>query len=213
MSHFIIVGLGNPGEAYENTRHNTGRILVEAFRRKYGLPDWKEDKKRRALVSFGKLKTYPPSLREIGASEGRGSLQLILPETFMNKSGVSLGSLLKSKKAALRLVVVHDDLDIPFGRFKISFNRSSGGHRGVESIVRFLKTEAFIRLRAGISPPGAKGAARKPRGEEAVNKFILSSFKPAELAALKGLSKKVSEALATIVSEGREKAMGEWNKF
>lgn len=204
---FIIVGLGNPGEEYTNTRHNTGRIMVEAFARANDFSEFVSDKKLKALVSVGKLATH--------------NLQLILPETFMNKSGVSVAPLVKTKKAAEQLVVVHDDLDIPFGKFKVSFNKSSGGHRGVESINKAIKTEGYIRVRVGISPYSSftKGGAggggfklKKPHGEEAVNKFILAKFKPAETEEFKKLSKKVADALAMIATIGREKAMGEFNK-
>ena len=94
---------------------------------------------------------------------------------------------------------------------KISFNRGSGGHRGVESVVRAIKTEAFIRIRVGISPSSAKGAAKKPVGGEAVEKHILGKFKPAEMAILKKVSKNVAEVIETVITEGREVAMGEYN--
>lgn len=200
---YIIVGLGNPGEEYLNSRHNTGRFMAEMFVRANNFSEFSPNKKLKALVSFGKLKTH--------------KVQLVLPETFMNKSGLSVAALVKNKKAAERLAVIHDDLDIPFGKFKISFNKSAGGHRGVESIIRALKTKAFARIRVGISPASAKAftgkliAGQKPRGEEAVNKFILAKFSPDQLTALKKLSKKVSEAIAALVAEGREKAMGQYN--
>ncbi|TSC67057.1 MAG: peptidyl-tRNA hydrolase, PTH1 family [Parcubacteria group bacterium Gr01-1014_73] len=192
-----IVGLGNPGAEYENTRHNTGRLVLDIFRQKNDLPDWEENKKLRSLVSIGKI--------------GKTKISLLLPETFMNKSGEAISKLIKSKKAAEDLVVIHDDLDLPSGRFKISFNRGAAGHRGVSSIVKALKTEAFTRIRVGISPAGAKGKVKKPMGEKPIIDFILGKFKPAELATLKKLSKKISGAIETIVTEGREKAMAKSN--
>ncbi len=183
----IIIGLGNPGAEYENTRHNTGRMVLDMFRQKNNLPDWKEDKKLKSLVTK------------------KGKISLLLPETFMNKSGEAMTKLIKNKKTAESLVVIHDDLDLPLGRFKISFNKGAGGHRGVLSIVKALKTEAFTRIRVGISPK------KKPIGEKAVIDFILGKFKPAELAIFKKTAKKISEAIETIVKEGREKAMGKFN--
>ena len=109
------------------------------------------------------------------------------------------------------VVVVHDYLDLPLGSFKIVFNRGSGGHRGVESIRRAIKTEGFIRIKVGISPATPSGKTKQPKGEKAVNNFILGTFKPKELEVLKKVSKKVSGALTAIVAEGKERAMNEFN--
>lgn len=197
MTPFIIVGLGNPGEEYLNSRHNTGRFLLEAFARANDFPEFARDKKIRALVSEGKI--------------GKEKVLLVLPETFMNRSGASVALLIKSKKAAERLAVIHDDLDIPFGMFKISFNKSSGGHRGVESMIRAIKTRAFVRVRVGIARSAA--AVRKSQNKSEVEKIILGKFKSDELSEMKKLSKKISEALAVLVAEGREKAMSQQRSF
>lgn len=195
----IIFGLGNPGEEYEGTRHNTGRMILEVFRKKQDFPDWEFDKKSSAEVSEGKIK--------------KEKIILVSPDTFMNKSGQAAVRYVKSKKAAENLVVIHDDLDLPLGRFKIVFNRGSGGHKGVESIMRALKTEAFTRVKIGISKDAGKGRVKKPVGEKAVGDFILGKFKPAELVELKKVAKKVCEALETMATEGREKAMGIYNSL
>jgi PTH1 family peptidyl-tRNA hydrolase len=137
---------------------------------------------------------------------------LIEPETFMNKSGASLMPLVKSKKAAEKVIVIYDDLDLPVGRMKVSFNRSSGGHKGVESIIKAVKTEAFARIRVGISPVTAAGKTKKPSGDEAVADFILGKFSPKEYEALKKIFKTVPDAVAKIISDGAEMAMGEFNK-
>lgn len=195
---FVIVGLGNPGEEYADTRHNVGRIALEAFRKKYDFSPWEKDGRLSALIAEGKM---PKA----------GKMMLIEPETFMNKSGISIKPLITSVKKAESLVVIHDDLDLPLGKIKVSFNRSSGGHRGVESIIKHIKTEAFIRVRIGISPANAKGVVKKPKGEEAVGDFIIAPFKPKEMDVIKKESKAVAEALAMIVTEGYQKAMGEFN--
>ena len=194
---YTIVGLGNPGEEYEGTRHNIGRMAVQAFARAQELSDFEFDKKANAQVAGGAVK--------------KEKFTLVLPDTFMNKSGNAVARFVKSKKAAENLVVIHDDLDLPLGRFKISFNRGSGGHRGVESIIRAIKTEAFVRLRVGISKDAGKGKVKKPVGEKAVEDFILGKFKPAEALEFKKVSKKISEALELLVREDREKAMGVFN--
>ena len=195
---YIIAGLGNPGEEYENTRHNTGRIMLECFRAAHEFPDWKEDKKTKALLSKDKI--------------GKESVLLIEPNNFMNNSGKSIAPLAASKKAAEKTIIIYDDIDLPLGTIKISFNRSSGGHNGIESVIKNLKTREFARVRVGVSKITAKGVAKKPKGEEAVLKFLLGEFKKDELAELKKISKKVSSALEMIILEGREKAMGEFNR-
>ncbi|HEY4505625.1 MAG TPA: aminoacyl-tRNA hydrolase [Candidatus Paceibacterota bacterium] len=196
MANYIFVGLGNPGEEYENTRHNTGRILVSMFGKSLDA-EWKTDKKLNAQVSKVKI--------------GKTAAVLVLPDTFMNKSGNSVKQLVASSKAAEKLMVIYDDLDLPSGTSKISFNKSSGGHKGLESIIKALKTEKFARVRIGISPTTATGKIKKPQGDEAVTKVILGKFKPEELLQLKKLSKKVNEALTTFVSDGLEKAMTTFN--
>jgi PTH1 family peptidyl-tRNA hydrolase len=195
---YIIVGLGNPGQEYEFTRHNTGRIIVDAFAKKLGVDDeWKEDKKIKSEILKTKI--------------GKNTVILIKPNTFMNKSGDAVRTIVTSKKAAETLVVIHDELDMPFGNMKMSFNKSAGGHRGVQSIVKAVKTEGFIRLRVGISGATAKGTVKKPQGEDAVEKLILGKFKPAELDALKKMSKRAVEGLEILLDEGREIATGKIN--
>ncbi len=192
----IIVGLGNPGEEYKETRHNTGRMLVEWLGKSLDA-EWKLDKKLNATVSKVKI--------------GKTPVTLVLPETFMNNSGKAVKPLVTSVKGAEKLVVIYDDLDLPFGTNKISFNKSSGGHRGLESIIKAIKTEKFARVRVGISPTTPSGKIKKPKGEEAVTKVIMGKFKDDEVKELKKLSKKLNESLETFVREGLEKAMTGFN--
>jgi len=196
MSTFIIAGLGNPGEEYENTRHNVGRIIVSALAAEFGL-EWKQNKKPVSQSAKGKC--------------GKGSVVLILPDTFMNNSGKAIAPLVKSVKAAEKLIVVHDDIDLPFGTTKIVFDRGSGGHNGVESVRRAVKTTAFVRLRIGVAPVTASGKVKKPDGEEAVIKFILGKFTPAQEKDFKKITKRGVEALMSIVNDGRERAMNVYN--
>ena len=191
-NNYIVVGLGNPGEEYIETRHNMGRMVLDSFVKKNDWSEWEMDKKLNSLVSDGKI--------------GKNKVLLLKPETFMNKSGEAIKSLVKTKKAAETLVVIHDDLDLPLGKIKISFNKSSGGHKGVESIIRAIKTEAFIRLRLGISNETASGKIKKPQGEEKVIDAILGDFKKTENNDLKKVIKKSVLALELIIKEGREKA-------
>src|SRR3989344_682006 len=194
---YVVIGLGNPGKEYEKTRHNTGAIAVEAFRTLESFEAFEENKKYHSKIADGMI--------------GKEEVLLLLPQTFMNKSGLAAAAAVKSKKGAERLIVVHDDLDLPVGKLKISFGRSSGGHRGVESVLRALKTNEFVRVRIGICPANPKGKLKKPKGEKAVLKFIIGKFSKSEEEALKKISRKVSQALHTIVASGREMAMSEFN--
>lgn len=174
----LVVGLGNKGSEYENTRHNTGRIVVSLIEKK--LADSK--------------------------------IKFLVPDTFMNTSGKAVAPFIKSKKDLKDLVVIYDDIDLPQGSMKISFNRSSGGHNGLGSVIKSLKSEEFLRIRIGISPVAPSGKTKKPKGEKAVLNFLLGEFKKSELEALKKLSKRVAEAVETIFSESREKAMSIYNQ-
>lgn len=191
-----IVGLGNPGEEYELTRHNAGRVAVLEFIKKERVEEPEFDKKLNALVSEDKI--------------GKEKFQIILPETFMNKSGNALKNIITSAKKAESLIVVHDDVDLPLGKIKISFGKSSGGHKGVESVIKAVKTINFTRVRIGISSANAKGAVKKPSGEKFLD-YIIGKFKPAELAEMKKTAKKTANAIETIVTKGTEKAMSEFN--
>ena len=196
---FIIAGLGNPGEEYQDTRHNVGRMVVDAFVKAQDFPALEMSKVLKALTSEGKLK--------------KEKVVVLEPETFMNKSGESVAKLVKTKKAAASLIVVHDDLDLPLGRLKVSFNKSSGGHRGVESVIKAVKTQEFIRVRVGISPETAGGKLKKPQGDALVNDFIVDPFKKAEADIMKKVAKRGADALVAIILEGRDKAMGEFNSL
>jgi len=193
---YIIAGLGNPGEEYNNTRHNIGRIVVERFAKEMGA-DFLFQKNHKAWEAKGKL--------------DKESILLTLPDTFMNNSGRAIAPLVKNIKACEKLVVVHDDLDIPFGKMKMVFNRGSGGHNGVESIRKSLKTSAFMRVRIGVATTTPSGKIKKPKGEDAVIKFILGKFSTSEEKELKKIIKHAVSGLALLVEEGRDRAMNNFN--
>ncbi len=174
----LVVGLGNPGNEYEGTRHNTGRMMVFLVQDKID----------------SKLK-----------------IKFITPDTFMNNSGKAVVPFIKNKKDLKDLVVIYDDVDLPIGKMKISYDRSSGGHNGLESIIKKLKSREFVRIRVGIAPSTPSGKLKKPKGEEAMLKFLLGKYKEPELKELKKLSKKIAEALEIIFTEGKDKAMSLYN--
>lgn len=188
---WIFVGLGNPGKEYDGTRHNVGRDFLSSIAKKEGVEKWKEDVKLHSLTAkaelFGKKAT------------------LLLPDTYMNNSGQAMKALITSKKAAESLVVLQDELDMPLGRVKLSYGSSAGGHKGIDSIQKVLKTKDFIRIRIGISPSTPSGKLKKPGADE-VTDFVLGKFKPAEQEKLKKMQKLVAEAIELLLLEGRDHA-------
>lgn len=204
----IIIGLGNPGAEYEGTRHNSGREAVMKFAAKMKFADFELDKKRKALVTEGKI--------------GKNKATLVLPETFMNKSGDAAGkfvkgpkkmknSLGKTIKAFPDLIVVHDDLDIPLGKAKMSWDKSAGGHKGVDSVIKAVGTQAFFRVRIGVTPANAKGKMKKLDHETIVENFIVAEFKDKEADELKAVVKKVVDCLELAVLDSADRAMSEYN--
>lgn len=193
----VIMGLGNPGTEYEKTRHNAGRLAVQLLAKKEGFPEFVFKKTANALVSEGRI-------------EGE-KVTLVLPETMMNLSGKSAIAFIKTPKGGKNLLVVHDELDMPLGALKMVFGRNSGGHKGVESIMRSIKTKEFTRLRIGISGAGKKHQAKKPQGEEKVVKHVIGKWKPAEESLVKKTLTKAMNAERLFVVEGLMAAMQEAN--
>ncbi len=191
-----IVGLGNPGKEYEETRHNVGRIILTHLVAKYDFSNWKEDLKLKALVAKGEI-------------QGK-KVQFVSPNNFMNNSGTSIAPLITTSKSLDQLVVIYDDLDIPVGSLKISYDRSSGGHNGLESIIKKVKSQKFTRIRVGVCPITPKGTMKRPKGD-ALKDFLLKDFREAEYAEIKKLTKKISEVVEVMILEGRQKAMTLYN--
>ncbi len=178
---FIIVGLGNPGKKFDHTRHNAGFMMVDFFSKKNGFPDFELSKKHESLISE------------------KDDVLLVKPLTFMNESGRAVKSLLKNKEATL--VVVHDDIDMPLGKIKLSKDSSSGGHKGVDSIIAALGTKDFARIKIGIAT-----------GDHKAEDVVLQKFSPQEQEILNEVIKKSSEALKKLIDEGLEKAMNKFNQ-
>lgn len=180
-----IIGLGNPEDKYINTRHNSGRNAVLTFAKKEKLKDWRENPKTLSLI--------------LKSSVGKTKIELMIPETFMNKSGMAVKALNVRPKDVL---LVHDDSDLQLGRVKFSFGKSSAGHRGVESVLRALKTHDIWRLRIGIQ--------KKKRVP--AKKLVLMNFSPKEQKELAKIFSKTHKAILTFLGEGPEKAMSKFNQ-
>lgn len=189
----MIVGLGNPGQKYQNTRHNLGFMVVDKLAKELlplGKTKWKFDQKANALV----LEASP-------------QLILVKPQTFMNASGFAVKSLTTSYQLPItNLLVVYDDVDISFGKLKIRFGGGAAGHHGVESIIRELGTDKFWRLRIGIGRP-IREVYDKNRGAKDIEEYVLGKFKEKEWGKLKNTIKKAVEAIKVVLNEGPEKAI------
>lgn len=186
----LIVGLGNPGTEYEWTRHNLGFMVV----------DWLA-REANALVKR----------KECGALVGRAvlegeALELVKPQTYMNLSGESVACLFAKhelKKEASALIVVSDDLALPFGKIRLRARGSAGGHNGLKSIIAALKTEEFIRLRIGIQPEHPLGDTKR---------FVLDEFPRSERAEVEKVLERSAEALRAVLRDGIDKAMAQYNR-
>lgn len=175
----IIAGLGNPGKKHSRNRHNIGFMVLDAWAEKKALT-WQNNKKLQA---------------DIAKSNG---FLLLKPQTYMNNSGEAVAKtmayykllpktlgLIKNKDSDLlkKLIIIHDDIDLDFGKYKISFNSRSAGHRGVESIIKHIKTKNFTRIRIGINNG-------KPK-EEALKNYVLNNFNKNELELIKPLIQEI----------------------
>jgi len=184
---YVIVGLGNPGGEYAKTRHNAGRMAVELLAREEGFPEFVLRKTAHALVSEGTINDE--------------KVTLVLPEVAMNHSGKALPAFIKSKPALKKLLVVRDELDLPLSVLKMTMpGRGSGGHKGVESIMRALKSKEFVQVKVGISSETAKGKLKKPSAGEPVIKHVIGKFKPSEEASLKSTLARTTDVMRLFIS-------------
>lgn len=187
----LVIGLGNPGKEYRLDRHNIGFMTIEELRKESNSPKFKFTKKFNALVSEW-------------ISNGEKIL-LVQPQTFMNLSGRTVKAIAKYYNIGSdSILVVHDDIDLPLEKIRIVKNRGSGGHRGVESIIKELKTKDFIRLRIGIQSKGGK-----PRN---VEKFVIKKFSETERKKVNRIVKETCLATRMILKGNLEKAMTQHNK-
>ena len=185
----LIVGLGNPGAEYEWTRHNLGFMLVDLLARQSG-----RDVKRsecRALVGRAEV-------------EGR-AVELVKPQTYMNLSGESVACLLRKRvglKPATDLVVISDDIAIPFGTLRLRPRGSSGGQKGLKNIIAALGTDEFIRLRLGIKP---EHTVSDTAG------YVLERFPKAQRDEVEKVLERATDALRAVIRDGIDKAMAQYN--
>jgi len=183
----LIIGLGNPGRRYEKTRHNMGFRVIERLAEAHDIPltDHRFD-----------------SLAGKGAMSG-GAVLLAKPQTFMNLSGQAVRGLFDYFRIATEnVIVVHDDLDLPFAEIRLKYGGGHGGHKGLISIMQHLGTGDFCRVRMGIGRPAVR---------EDVERYVLEPFAIEERGRLSMLLETAVEAIGEIVSSGIRTAMGKYN--
>jgi peptidyl-tRNA hydrolase, PTH1 family len=182
---WIVAGLGNPGRRYSKTRHNVGFMIADAIADEFGIG----------------LEKRGPCMAGVG-SIGGNEVVLMEPLTFMNRSGLAVKELMERYHVLPeRLIVLHDDIDMETGKLKIRRRGSSGGHKGIESILHSIGTGDFVRVKIGIGR------------EEGmlVEDYVLSKFRKDEIPVIHEAIRKASGAVVAIISDGVDKAMNSFN--
>ena len=184
---WMVVGLGNPGDRYDRTRHNLGFMAVDMLADEIGVSVKRDE--CRALVGQGRID---------GAT-----VELVKPQTFMNLSGESLSCFLKkSDRSISNLIVITDDLAIPLGSIRIRPRGSDGGHNGLKSIIACLQSQDFARIRVGIRPEHQVSDT---------SRFVLDKFGSTEWEKVDDALRKTVEAVGEIIRSGTDKAMAKFN--
>lgn len=193
----LIVGLGNPGAKYDGTRHNIGFAVVDRLSRELSDHEvsWEKSEKHKALICR------------------IGDVLLVKPSTFVNESGLAVGSLVVFYKLTPDDVwVIHDDIDLPLGKIRIRQQGGTAGHHGVESIMKTIKSDTFVRFRLGVGRGGESPGTtmHKNFDHRRVIQLVLSRFGRGEAGQMRHLMKHATDAVRTALLEGLDKAM---NRF
>lgn len=204
----LIVGLGNPGEKYVKTRHNSGFMTAEHFLKDFEAEkdtSWTDDKKLKSDIT--KIEWKP----KVGSIQ---SVILAKPKTYMNNSGMAVDLLRNFYKISpADIWIIHDDVDLPLGTLKIRFGGAAGGHHGVESIIKSLGTDSFWRFRLGI---GRQKRVSEDQGYQILNikgidDFVLGNFTSTEMSRMRELIERTSRALAFSIENDLHAAMNKFN--
>ncbi len=184
----FIIGLGNPGAEYKGTKHNIGFAIVEALAKNNGIKI--KEKRHFSFVGRGRI-----------AGE---DVSLVFPQTFMNLSGNAVGELVgRNAKSLEDILVICDDINLDFGKIRLKKQGSSGGHKGLESIIHTLKRDDFARLKVGIATEAHKGD---------ITGYVLSPFKRRLLRNVAHVIGLAQEAISSMLTDGIDTAMNRYNK-
>ena len=188
----VIVGLGNPGNDYENTRHNVGWWLIDHLADVWHFDGWRKD--GNARVASGRVRGQ--------------NVRLVKPQTYMNLSGAALRPYLRreSWSPAADLLIVVDEVALPVGSMRIRANGSAGGHNGLKSVEGAVGSQEYARLRIGVGPP----PGRERRGDLA--DYVLDRFGKSEAAEIRELLPRLTDAVETWLTDGAEVAMNRFNR-
>ncbi len=191
---YIIAGLGNPGQRYNETRHNVGFMVVDALAGKYDCP-----------VTLEKWEAWYSRISLFGRK-----ICLVKPQTYMNLSGKAVVRFIDFYKTPLpKLLVVHDDIDMKLGRVKLTLDGGHGGHNGIRSLVQCLGSKGFYRLKVGIGRPGQDSV----HPDISVEDFVLSKFSPAERDAVVGRMEPLVRGIEFFLNDDVGSAMHLINSF
>ncbi len=192
----LIVGLGNPGRAYASSRHNIGFRCINHLARKHSVS--LKQHQCRAQTGSGEIAGVP--------------VLLARPKTFVNLSGEAVSRLMRKHSiAADDFIVIHDDLDLPLGKLRIRKGGSSGGHKGINSIISAIGSKEFYRIKVGIGRPvGPDGMPTTD--EKLIVDYVLGNFTPEEEKAIEPVIAKVAEAVVCLLTEGLSAAMNRFNR-
>ncbi len=189
----LIAGLGNPGQGYAHNRHNIGFMCLSHFAKTQGIRF--DSKQGRARIGTGEV--------------AGNKVVLAKPQTYMNQSGQSISLLVKKFNVSINnLIVIHDDLDLPLGKIRIRQSNSSGGHKGIDSIIAELGSRDCCGIRVGIGRPATDTAEIS---EADVIDYVLGDFTPDEEKLIAEVIPRVSEAILCLLTEGLTAAMNKYN--
>lgn len=186
----LIVGLGNPGKEYLKTWHNIGFLALDQIASSFNFEKFKLEKKFQAEIATGEIANQ--------------KIILAKPQTYMNNSGLAVGALAKYYKIKLEdIIVIHDDIDLPLGRIKIVNDSSAGGHNGIKSIIQYLKTQQFTRIRIGVSTPKKEKIGSAD--------YVLTKIGLLQSSKIKEIIKKTTSAVEEVVDVSLDSAMNKYN--
>ena len=196
---YYLIGLGNPGAEYTNTRHNMGWLMLDYMCTKFHVPTPIMENSMSGRVSQGRMAGVDVSV--------------FYPETFMNNSGSAVVKFVPAGEFS-KLIVFYDDIDLPLGVVRISYGRGDGGHNGIKSIIDKTGTKGFIRVRIGIAKktfwPWQQEVIKRPVGA-ALERFVLGKLSTFEKKQLPEIEKQVEEVMTVILQYGYVTAMNRYN--
>lgn len=195
-----IVALGNPGEKYASTRHNIGWVVMDSVSSLVNLPSPHLQSALSGRVTDGKIAGV--------------SVTVLYPDTYMNNSGAAVRKFVPRGELQ-NLIVLYDDIDLPFGEIKVTFGRGAGGHNGLTSIIEKMGSKDFVRVRIGIGKvgfwPWSGAEIKRPKGGGALEKYVLGNLTKKELGEIEQMSVRTLEVITTILKDGHVTAMNKFN--